>query len=63
MVPVNLSTGFPATYSECGRVIVEVVAHNAWEGVGVLAQMPPTKRRLGTFYKVAESSVTLYGKA
>jgi transposase len=55
-------TRLPATYSECGRVIAEAVAHNDWEEVGVLAQTPPTKRRPGTFYKVAERSVTLYGQ-
>jgi transposase len=55
-------TRLPATYSECGRVITEAVAHNQWEEVGVLAQTPPTKHRPGTFYKVAESNVTLYGK-
>jgi len=52
----------PATYSECGRVIAEAVARNQWEEVGGLAQTPPTKRRPGTFYKVAEARVTLYGK-
>jgi transposase len=56
-------TRLPATYSECGRVIAEAVAHNHWEEVGVLAQTPPTKHRPGTCYKVAEGSVTLYGKA
>jgi transposase len=56
-------TRLPATYSECGRVIAEAVAHNHWEEVGVLAQTPPTRRRPGTFYNVSESSVTLYGKA
>jgi transposase len=56
-------TRLPATYSECGRVIAEAVAHNLWEEVGVLAQTPPTRHRPGTFYKVAESSVTVYGKA
>jgi transposase len=55
-------TRLPATYNECGRVIAEAVAHNDWEEVGVLAQTPPTKRRPGTCYKVAERSVTLYGK-
>lgn len=38
------------------------VAHNDWEEVGVLAQTPPTKRRPGTCYKVAEHSVTFYGQ-
>jgi transposase len=56
-------TRLPATYSECGRVIAEAVAHNQWEEIGVLAPTPPTKHRPGTFYKVAESGVTLYGKA
>src|SRR5215468_5973238 len=56
-------TRLPATYSECGRVMAEAVAHDQWQEVGVLAQTPPTKRRPGTFYKVAERSVTLYGKA
>src|ERR671932_89269 len=56
-------TRLPATYSECGRVIAEAVAHNHWEAVGVLAQTPPTKHRPGTCYKVAEGRVTIYGKA
>jgi transposase len=56
-------TRLPATYSECGRVIAEAVAHNHWEEVGMLAQTPPTKHRPGTFYKVAESGVTLYGQS
>jgi transposase len=55
-------TRLPSTYSACGRVIAEAVAHNRWEEVGVLAQTPPTKHRPGTFYNVAEGSVTLYGK-
>jgi transposase len=54
-------TRLPATYSECGRIIAEAVAHNDWKEVGVLAQTPPTKHRPGTFYKVAEREVTLYG--
>jgi transposase len=56
-------TRLPATYSACGRVIAEAVASNAWAEVGVLAQTPPTRRRPGTYYKVAERNVTLYGKA
>jgi transposase len=55
-------TRLPATYSECGRIIAEAVVHNDWKEVGVLAQTPPTKHRPGTFYKVAEGEVTLYGK-
>jgi transposase len=56
-------TRLPATYSACGRVITEAIAHNQWEEVGVLAQTKPTRHRPGTFYKVAEGQVTLYGKA
>jgi transposase len=54
-------TRLPATYSECARVIAEAVARNQWTEVGILAQTPSTKHRPGTFYKVAEASVTLYG--
>src|SRR5919108_6579102 len=36
------STRLPATYSACGRVLTEAVAHNQWEEGGVLAQTPPT---------------------
>jgi transposase len=56
-------TRLPATDSEGGRIMAEAVAHNHWEGVGVLAQTPPTKHRPGTFEKVAEGDVTLDGKA
>jgi transposase len=49
----------PATYSECGRIIQEAVAHDAWEEVGALAQTKPTKKRPGTFYNVYEGAVTL----
>jgi transposase len=55
-------TRLPATYSACGRLIEETVARNQWEEVGVLTQTPPTKHRPGTFYKVAEGGVTLYGQ-
>ena len=54
-------TRLPATYSECGRLITETVAHNTWEDVGVLAHTKPTKHRPVTSYKVSEGEVTLYG--
>jgi transposase len=54
-------TRLPATYNECGRLIAEAVAHNAWEDVGVLAHTKPTKHRPATAYKAAEGEVTLYG--
>jgi transposase len=56
-------TRLPATYSECGRLIAEAVAHNTWEEVGVLAHTQPTKHRAVTAYKVSEGEVTLYGTA
>src|SRR5262249_10918575 len=56
-------TRLPATYNECGRLIAEAVAHNAWETVGVLAHTKPTKHRPATSYKVLEGEVTLYGTA
>jgi transposase len=54
-------TRFPATYNECGRLIAEAVAHNAWEEVGVLAHTKPTRHRPVTSYKAYEGHVTLYG--
>src|ERR671925_1245208 len=54
-------TRLPATYSECGRLIAEAVAHNTWEEVGVLAHTKPTKHRSVTSYKAYEGEVTLYG--
>jgi len=56
-------TRLPATYNECGRLIAEAVAHNAWEDVGVLAHTKPTKHRAGTSYQAYEGEVTLYGTA
>jgi transposase len=54
-------TRLPATYSECGRLIAEAVAHNTWDEVGVLAHTPPTAHRPATSYKAYEGQVTLYG--
>src|ERR687885_1419389 len=51
----------PATYSACGRLIAEAVAHDTWEEVGVLAHTKPTKHRPVTSYKAYEGEVTLYG--
>jgi transposase len=56
-------TRLPATYNECGRLITEAVAHNAWEEVGVLAHTKPTKHRPVTSYTVSEGEVTLYGRS
>src|SRR5918912_61916 len=54
-------TRLPATYSACGRLIAEAVAHDTWEEVGVLAHTKPTKHRPVTSYKAYEGEVTLYG--
>src|SRR2546427_9015390 len=51
----------PATSNECGRIIAEAVAHNAWEEVGVLAHTKPTRHRPVTSYKAYEGEGTLYG--
>jgi transposase len=55
-------TRLPATYNECGRLITEAVAHNAWAEVGVLAHTKPTTHRPGTSYKASEGEVMLYGR-
>lgn len=54
-------TRLPATYNECGRLIAEAVAHNAWTELGVIAHTQPTPHRPGTGYKAYEGEVTLYG--
>ena len=51
----------PAPYNECGRVIQEALAQDAWDEVGTLAQTQPTQTRPGACSKVAEGEVTLYG--
>jgi hypothetical protein len=53
----------PATYSACGQLSTEAVAHNTWAEVGVRAHTTPTKPRPVTAYKVSEGAVTLYGTA
>ena len=55
-------TRLPATYSECGRVIGEAVAHNQWAEVGRIARTKPTKHRPMASYKVSEGAVTLHGQ-
>ena len=55
-------TRLPATYTECGRVISEVVSSNQWEELGQLSRTKPTLNRPAARYRVAEATVTLYGK-
>jgi transposase len=56
-------TRLPSTYNECGRAITEAVTGNAWQDLGRIAKTKPTKHRPGTFYKVHETEVNLYGKS
>ena len=55
-------TRLPATYSVCERVIADAVAQDQWAEVGIVAQTKPTRHRPAASYKVAERTVTLYGK-
>ena len=52
----------PASYSAHGQVIEQVLAANAWESVGRLAETAPSKNRPGAEYRVAEASVQLYDR-
>jgi transposase len=52
-------TRLPATYSECGRVIEEAAAKNAWTDIGGLTE-EGTDKRQKAMYRVVESTVTLY---
>src|SRR5689334_1473970 len=54
-------TRLPATYTECGRLIAEAVAHDTWTEVGVLVHTKPTTHRPAASYKVSEGEVRLYG--
>jgi transposase len=55
-------TRLPATYAECGRVISQTVAANQWEELGQLSKTKPTVNRPAALYRVAEATVSLYGK-
>ncbi|MBU0580033.1 MAG: IS1634 family transposase [Candidatus Margulisbacteria bacterium] len=55
-------TRLPATYNECSRVIQNAVEKDDWKDVGILAETKPTKNRPGTYYKLCESELELYGK-
>src|ERR687887_1597228 len=50
-------TRLPATYSECGRLITEAVAHHTWEDLCILAHTKPTQHRPVTSYKASEGQV------
>ena len=55
-------TRLPATYAECGRVISQTVAANQWEELGQVSKTKPTANRPAALYRVAEATVSLYGK-
>lgn len=52
----------PGTYHAHGQVIEPVLAANAWEAVGRLAETAPSKNRPGAEYRVAAASVTVDGR-
>jgi transposase len=52
----------PFTYSECDRVIRDVVHADCFEDVGVIAHTKPTKNRPVASYRAAEGKVKLYDK-
>lgn len=56
-------TRLPANYKECGRAIKEAVEKDNWEEVGMIAHTEPTEKRPGTYYKVQDTEVILYGKS
>lgn len=59
---IRFISRLPATYRAHGQVIEQVLAANAWEAVGRLAETAPSKNRLGATYRVAEASVSLAGR-
>ncbi len=52
----------PASYHAHGQVIEQVLATNAWEAVGRLAETPASQHRPGAEYRVGEVKVTLYDR-
>jgi transposase len=59
---IGFVTRLPATYNEHEQVILRAIEADDWIEVGQIAQTPSTKHRPGASYRVAEGSVTLYGK-
>jgi len=53
-------TRLPATYNECGRVILDAVEADQWQDIDYLAQVQPTKNRPNAVYRIYNSTVTLY---
>ncbi|MDR3715182.1 MAG: IS1634 family transposase [Puia sp.] len=56
-------TRLPASYAECGRTVSEAVGADRWEELGCLASTKPTANRPAAFYRVAEATITLYGRS
>lgn len=55
-------TRLPFSYNECRRVIRNAVEKESWKDVGVIAHSKPTKNRAVASYRVAEDTLSLYGK-
>lgn len=55
-------TRLPFSYNEADRVVAEAVAQDDWKSVGTLNETPATTKRPAAEYKIAEQSVTLYGR-
>jgi hypothetical protein len=59
---IRFISRLPVTYHAHGQVIEQVLAANAWEAVGRLAETAPSKNRPGAEYRVVEASVSLEGR-
>jgi transposase len=55
-------TRLPATYNECGRVILDAVEADQWQDIDYIAQVQPTKNRPNAAYRIFNSMVTLYNE-
>jgi len=55
-------TRLPFSYNEADRVVAEAVTEADWDSVGTLNETPATTQRPAAQYKIAEKTVTLYGR-
>jgi transposase len=54
-------TRLPATYNECGRVILDAVTKGQWVDIGPLAERSSSVKRPAAHYWAYDSTVELYG--
>lgn len=52
----------PESYSQCIDAIERAVAAQCWKDLGILSRQAPTKNRQPAFYRVFETTVTLYNR-